>query len=399
MTIFATPTIGPAEEAALARIEEVRRGLRIHLAEPRRWQGIVRRVLAAKAIQGSNSIEGYNVSDEDAVAVVDGALEPTDSAIEDWQANQCYGRAMTYILQLSRDHHFEYSPALLRSLHFMMTEYSLDASPGLWRPGPIWVRNDATGELVYEAPEHDEVPGLIDELIADLRSNGDAVAMVRAAMAHLNLVMIHPFRDGNGRMARGLQTLLLAREGILHKEFSSIEEYLGRNTQSYYDVLGVVGRGSWNPDYDARPWLRFCLEAHYVQAASVLRRIQESERLFIEFERLAESLRLNVRTTTAMFYAALGYRVRNAMYRAAVQQEVGEPISVQTATADLGGLVKAGLLASHGKKRGTYYTGTDRIKALYGQLRSERFPIITKDLFDPWAGADERQTSLFEDVR
>ncbi len=40
-------------------------------------------------------------------------------------------------------------------------------------------------------------------------------AMIRAAMAHLNLVMVHPFKDGNGRMARALQTLVLARERIL----------------------------------------------------------------------------------------------------------------------------------------------------------------------------------------
>ncbi len=43
----------------------------------------------------------------------------------------------------------------------------------------------------------------------------------------LNLVLIHPFRDGNGRMARCLQTLVLAREGMVSPIFASIEEYLG----------------------------------------------------------------------------------------------------------------------------------------------------------------------------
>ncbi len=66
-------------------------------------------------------------------------------------------------------------------------------------------------------------------------------------MAHLNLVMIHPFRDANGRMSRCLQTPVLAREQILAPQFSSIEEYLGRNTQSYYKVLGEVGAESWHP--------------------------------------------------------------------------------------------------------------------------------------------------------
>jgi len=53
--------------------------------------------------------------------------------------------------------------------------------------------------------------------------------------------------------------------------FSSIEEYLGRNTQDYYNVLADVGQGSWNPENDARPWVRFCLTAHYRQARTHLR--------------------------------------------------------------------------------------------------------------------------------
>jgi Fic family protein len=81
-------------------------------------------------------------------------------------------------------------------------------------------------------------------------------ALVRAAMAHLNLVMVHPFRDGNGRMARCLQTLVLAREGILAPEFSSVEEFLGRNTDEYYKVLGDVGAGK-HPERDASPWIRY----------------------------------------------------------------------------------------------------------------------------------------------
>jgi Fic family protein len=395
MAIFQTPAIGPEEEAALARIDGLRRELRTYVAEPRRWSGSVRRVLAAKAIQGSNSIEGYNISDEDAVGVVDGAVEPTSSEWEDWEANQSYSRAMTYVLQLAKDEHFDYTAALIRSLHFMMTEYSLDASPGLWRPGPIWVRNDATGEIVYDAPEHGEAPGLVEELVAQLREDQKIRAMVRGAMAHLNLVMIHPFRDGNGRMARCLQTLVLVREGILNKEFCSIEEYLGRNTHEYYEMLGQVGQGQWHPENDARPWVRFCLKAHYIQAASVLRRVRESERMFLEFDRLAENLGLPYRTTAAMFDAALGLRVRNAMYRSVLEHEWGEPLSNQTATTDLGALVRAGLLVSKGQKRGTYYVAAGPIKELYEGLRAARTPLTADDLFSPGPTSLEPQPVLF----
>ena len=62
--------------------------------------------------------------------------------------------------------------------------------------------------------------------------------------------------------------------------FSSVEEYLGRNTQDYYDVLAEVGQAAWHPQNDARPWIRFMLTAHYRQAKTHLRRIEEIERLY-----------------------------------------------------------------------------------------------------------------------
>lgn len=368
--IYAIPDVQPPEMAALERIEDLRRQLRYRVAEPRRWVGSVRRVLSARAIQGSNSIEGYDVSLEDALAAVEGS-EPAEADERDWLAVLGYRRAMTYVLQLADDPHFEYSSALIRSLHFMATEYSLEASPGLWRPGPIWVQNSVTGEIVYEAPESDAVPELIEALISQLRSDDDVPAMVRAAMAHLNLVMIHPFRDGNGRMARCLQTLALARDRILSPEWMSIEEYLGAHTQAYYDILAEVGRGAWNPQLDARPWVRFCLKAHYIQAANVLTRIRESERLWIAIDELREKHELPERVVGSLFDAATGLRIRNSSHRKSVESAERVEISKQVATNDLGAMVRAGLIEQRGQKRGAYYEATDVLRAVRARVREE----------------------------
>lgn len=379
--IYAVPRIGPEETAALERIEVVRSHLRYFVAEPRRWVGMVRRVLAARAIQGSNSIEGYHVSVEDAVAAIEGA-GPAEVRDEDWDAVLGYRRALTYVIQLARDDHFAYSAALIRSLHFMMTEHSLDAGPGLWRPGAIWIRNDHTGEIVYQAPDHELVPGLVEELVEQLQELPGIAAPVRAAMAHLNLAMIHPFRDGNGRMARCLQTLVLAREGILAPELSSIEEYLGANTQAYYDVLAEVGHGAWHPEREARPWVRFCLTAHFVQATSVLRRMNESERISLALDELIVEHRLQTRCASALFDAAIGLRVRNASYRAALKGW-NEELSHATATTDLAALVKAGLLDKQGEKRGTYYVAAQPLLDIRKTYMRGRQSIDTTHLFDP----------------
>ncbi len=379
--VFDIPTLGPEEEGALAKIDGLRKELRHYVAEPRRWVGSVRRMLAARAIQGSNSIEGYNVSVEDAVAAIEGD-EPSEAQTQDWQAVSGYRRAMTYVLQLAGDEHFELSPHLIRSLHFMMTEYTLEASPGLWRPGPIWIRNEASGDVVYEGPDADRVPELVDELIEQLAGNQDVPPMVRGAMAHLSLVMIHPFRDGNGRMSRCLQTLVLARDRILAPDWCSIEEYLGVNTRDYYAVLGEVGKGAWNPDNDARPWVRFCLQAHYIQAMSVLRRVQESEKMWKELEALlGEKKGLPERAIQALFDATLGMRVKNSSYRSVLKHFANEEISNQVATSDLRAIVKAGLLEQHGKKRGTYYMAAPPLVEIRDRVKGGRSPIDASSLF------------------
>ena len=131
----------------------------------------------------------------------------------------------------------------------------------------------------------------------------DDPAMIRAAMAHLNLTIIHPFADGNGRMARALQTFVLAREGLLHPAFCSIEEWLGRNTQEYYEVLGQTGQGKWSPERSALGWVRFCLKAHYQQAATLLRRNDEYGRMYDGIVALAERSRLPERAMLPLFDA------------------------------------------------------------------------------------------------
>jgi len=382
--VFEFPELGVEEEVALEKIDGLRKELRYHVAEPRRWVGSVRRMLAARAIQGSNSIEGYHVSVEDAVAAIEDN-DPAEARTEDWHAVMGYRRAMTYVLQLAEDEHFELSAHLIRSLHFMMAEYDLEASPGLWRQGPIWIRNDASGEVVYEGPDAEAVPGLVDELVAQLApDNRDIPPIVRGAMAHLNLVMVHPFRDGNGRMSRCLQTLILARDRILAPAWCSIEEYLGANTRRYYEVLSQVGGGAWNPQNDARPWVRFCLEAHYIQAMSVLRRVRESERMWSDLEALLESRGdLPERSIQGLFDATLGLRVRNASYRSVLKRFGAEEVSHQVATSDLRSLVEAGLLIQHGRKRGTYYVAAEPLKEIRSRARERRRPLDASSLFLP----------------
>jgi Fic family protein len=365
--LFRTPELDDSETLLLAAIDGLRADLRYMLGQPRRWTGLLRRNALARAVQGSNSIEGYNVTLEDAISAVEGE-EPVDPKNENYLAVAGYQMALTFVLQRAEDPHFRYSEELLKSLHYMMVGWNLGKNPGRWRPGSIFVRDDATGEVVYEGPAADRVQDLMAELVGELNETTGPHVIVQAAMAHLDLVMIHPFSDGNGRMARGLQTLVLARSGLIASTFSSIEEYLGRNTKTYYAVLAAVGGGSWHPERDARPWVRFCLRAHYQQALTLLRRSREMSRLWDSVEELTQKMGLPERMIPVVADAAYGRKVRNSTYRTITG------LTDVVASRDLKTLVEVGLFEKQGENRGRYYVGSPTILELRKKTAEPRGP-------------------------
>jgi Fic family protein len=384
-SVYTTPTLQPVEVEVLSMIDGLRGQLRDYVdPEPRRWYGTLRRMSFARAVQGSNSIEGYDASLDDVIAAVDD--EPTLGADEETRlALNGYRDAMTYVLQIAQDSALRVDAGLLKSLHFMMLKHRLDKDPARWRPGDIYVVRESTGEQTYEGPESDLVPDLMASMIAELEGS-EAPVLVRAAMAHLNLVMVHPFRDGNGRMGRALQTLVLAREEIRAPVFSSIEEYLGRNTESYYDVLGEVGEGRWNPQNNARTWLRYCLRAHYFQARTQLRRVQETERLYEACAEISRQKGLPERTTGALAEVAYGLRLTHSTYKMIMQITAGEEISGLTASRDLKSLVDAKLVQPVGRTRGRYYVAEPLLLAERGRIQADRAPRETSDPFELASG-------------
>jgi Fic family protein len=161
--------------------------------------------------------------------------------------------------------------------------------------------------------------------------------------------MIHPFRDGNGRMARALQTLVLARSGMADPAFASIEEWLGANTDDYYRVLAHTGGGAWHPERHAGLWVSFVLRAHHMQAQTLRSRMAQAVAMWAAIDGLTAASGLPDRTSAALYEAALGYRVRRSTYvkRAEVEE--------RTASRDLKDLVGVDLLRAVGEKRGRYY--------------------------------------------
>ena len=382
--IFATPEADEADLAVLGEIERLRRELSYYVVDrPHRWAGHLRRMSFARAVRGSNWIEGYRASLDDVLDTIDGE-EPRDTAEQTRLALAGYRDAMTYVLSFADHGPADGGPrvdeSLLKSLHFMMTKHEPRVRPGHYRTGDVWVE-DEEGTRVYEAPRAELVDELMGALVASLQHDDGTPVMFRAAMAHLNLTMIHPFRDGNGRMARALQTMVLSGEGIVSPVFSSVEEHLGRNTAAYYAVLAQVGQGSWQPQNSARPWIRFVLRAHYRQAWTLRRRVHETESLYDGISQLIDQRSLPPRAIGALADAARGRTIRRANYLHLVEITDGDPISDLTASRDLKALVDAGILEATSAGRGRTYHGSPELRRLWHDVRSSRPP---KSQDDPY---------------
>lgn len=366
--IFQTPDPDLEDQQVIGEIHDVRAALADVLRAPKRWDGLLRRTSAARAIQGSNTIEGYTVSDEDAVAAVDD--EPPLTADEaTWAEIIGYRRVLTFVLNVATEPGFVIDEAVLKSMHFMLLEHDLKSTPGRYREREIYVRDDRREVNVYEGPPGEEVPELMRALSDSLSTSTSDDPLVRGAMAHLNLVMIHPFRDGNGRMARSLQTMVLAQDQLVEPTFSSIEEWLGRNTQDYYDVLAATGRGAWHPQNDATLWVKFNLRAHHIQAQTVRRRFREAETMWEEIDRLLKTHKLNERVGQALFDALLGLRVTRPSYRKLTE------LDERTATRDLVHAAEIGLLSARGERRGRYYLAGEPLQAIRTGVQSARQPV------------------------
>lgn len=369
--IYQPPSLTALDRQALADIRGCHDGLHSYLFRPRRWFGTLSRVMMARAVHGSTSIEGYHSTVAETAAILDGEDVPHLDA-DTPRAIAAYRDAMTYVLALTDED--EPQPAmdatLLKSLHYMMTAYDVAKRPGRWRKGGVWVR-DAEGAVVYTPPDRDELEDLIEELVHQVNDDGPA-PLIRAAMAHLNLTLIHPFEDGNGRMARCLQSFVLA-EHTRHPHFMSIEEDLGRRTSQYYRALQETAAGSWSPTRSTRPWIEWCLTAHLRQAHRTRWRLDWTEALWSACEDVARQRGLHERTVGPLMDAAYGRTLGRSTYILIVQQSQGDPLSDLSASRDLRALVGADLLIPIGAGRGRRYKASDQLKALHQEMR-QAFP-------------------------
>jgi DNA-binding transcriptional ArsR family regulator len=350
--IFETPDIS-ALGAELTELDDLRARLGEQASGAGPWLGGLRRQWRGSSARSSIEIEGFRVPADETLAIAGG--EPPDPADGDRMALSCYARAMDHVGVMAEDPAFGWVDRVILDLHFDACYFQKDRDPGQYRRAGIEVTSPGGGPPAYVGPPPDDVPALMGEVVDWLgHCDPDLHVVVRAAMAHLHVVSVHPFRDGNGRIARIVQSLVIAREGPLAPEFISIEEYLGRNTEAYYAMLQKTQGGTYQPERDAAPWVRFCIQAHLDQARRRLEQIAEAGRRWTFLTGVVEQ-----RGWPDRLVIALEQSLFQAVDRASYATEAD--VSAPTASNDLRRLVDAGLVVQRGKGRTTRYVAGEAL--------------------------------------
>jgi Fic family protein len=134
---------------------------------------------------------------------------------------------------------------------------------GKWRPTEMPMRvvsgPQGRGKIHYEALPGDKVEKEIRQFLAWwTSSSGQVDGLLRSGLAHFYFVTIHPFEDGNGRIARALTDMALAQDEKLSTRYYSLSSQIMEERKDYYDVLEACQKGSG----DVTSWLKWYLECY-----------------------------------------------------------------------------------------------------------------------------------------
>ena len=162
----------------------------------------------------------------------------------------------------------------------LMKELTKEA--GTFRNGSVWI---FAGEvLVHMAPPSNQVSNLIFDLFNWLKSTNDVHPLIKSCVFHYEFEFIHPFSDGNGRMGRMWQTLLLYNWNPIFG-WLPIETLIKERQDEYYRILGECDKAA-----DSGKFIEFILNAIYEILLEIRKTDQVTEHVTDQVERLINAI-------------------------------------------------------------------------------------------------------------
>ena len=316
-----------------------------------RWTNLAVWPVARRAtVAASTAIEGNRLSADQVADVL--SDRRVDARAADIRDVQNYNRALDLANRAALREDFEWSQELLRRLNAAVTEGLEGDERGEYRREPVVVGG------IYQPPDHRLLPGLMAEFIDWLDGSDDDHTLVQAGLAHLNLVSIHPWLDGNGRTARVLGSLVLMRHGIAAPELVNIEGVIRSNPDAYVDALQETHGATYQPDNrSATAWLEYF-------ARIAVDRLELRGRLDAAIQSDLGLLMLELESAgspTEWVPILLAARVA-PIQTSDIARGLG--LSNSRVRAMMSGAVVSGWLEAVGERRGRRYVASDRLQRL-----------------------------------
>lgn len=237
---------------------------------------------------------------------------------------------------------------LILKLHRTLVDKILPAeSSGVYRTKQVIIRDSHTGDITFRPPEAVQVPYLMDMLLEWMKKNtrDKLHPVLKAGLVHHEIARIHPFVDGNGRLARIVAMLVLVLGGYDMRRFFSLEEFYDKDAESYYRALQAASAG------DITSWLEYFTFGAAVEYDRVREKILKlSQDVKLKSKMGGRQVYLTERQIKLVEYITdVGY-VQNKMF-----SMLFPDVSDDTVLREVNELIEKGLIRKVGSTKGARY--------------------------------------------
>ena len=260
-----------------------------------------------------------------------------------------YNQALEYLDKKLQKSNIIMSFKLISQIHKHLMQGLLpDFEVGVLRQKPVVVNNPRTGQTIYLTPNVEDVKPLMAELVKFVNENHNKIdLLILSGIFHKQMVVIHPFMDGNGRTTRLVTKLLLAEMGLNTFNLFSFENYYNKNVTRYFHNVGERGNYYELKDQiDFTIWLEYFIEGiidELLRVQKILPRIAVSPKTELhEHHRLILDFLKDKSFIKDSDYAQLVNRAK------------------ATRALDFRKLIDLGLIERKGKGKSTYYVLKER---------------------------------------
>lgn len=273
------------------------------------WEAKFRKEAMERTVHHGTHLEGNPLSEEE----VKDVLEGTEVIARDRDIQEIlnYRNVLKFIdgiyAQIGSSGSYNFTLETILEMHKLTTEKILPPeAAGRFRIRQVVIKNTKTGQVSYTPPPAVEVPFLVEDLTTWINSDEARAThpVIKAGIIHYELARIHPFTDGNGRVARAVATLLMFLDGYDIRKFFSFEEYFDENPMQYYLTLQAVSNQLVldTHERDLTPWLEYFVEGVAIELNRVKEKVQRISADMHIKDKLGEQVVLNERQMMIMEY-------------------------------------------------------------------------------------------------